>query len=181
MRLTIVVSSLIECIDLIELEEPARNLLADGHLLISVPVVANYAGQVEAASRAQAVVERRQRRSSSLMSAAAAPTNDLIVVVLLRSSRHEDAKLTLKVYSSTGVKSSRRQAQQVARIYTRTIRVPKFAMFAPINELDQKPDDELMKGQLTSSSSASAATGYSKMSFKLEESLSYLQVGTINN
>lgn len=110
-------------VDMIELEDESCNLIPSGHLLISPSQAAALA-----ASRSSDWAPQRQN----------GPRSSLVAVSLGPSSRNEETELQVRLFcSSAGQDPStgQQQQQQVARVYERLIRVPRFAMFALASDL----------------------------------------------
>lgn len=133
---------------MILLEDGGENLLPNGHMVINPDDGADKCANL----RGPAHCKGSSNNNSD------STTSDVLFVALLRSSRDEETRLSLKVYC-TSSSSATQSNQQVGRVYETPIHVPKYSMFAPIVEPDFV-----------------GSTSSIKMTFKLDDSSSYLHV-----
>lgn len=104
LRLTIVVRTNVEDVELMKLEDESKNMLSSGFLLINPQdCCENNVGEHKGRS--------------------------FVVAIPLRSSKDIETRLSLKVFCAVKVES-KSNITKLARVYSKQIMVPKFAMFA---------------------------------------------------
>lgn len=95
--------------------------------------------------------------------------SSLVVVFPLRCVRNEPVQLGLRVYSGQPAPSN----GQVATISERAIRVPKYAMFALLDDEKENEDDKDTMASGRDNDDTAAAI---KVVLKLEDNAKYVQV-----
>lgn len=148
MRLTIVVKTNVEDVELMKLEDESRNMLNSGFLLVNPQDSCenNLDGQ-------------RVGRS-------------YVTTIPMRSSRDIETRLSLKVFCAirlTDKLEFTKNSAKIARVYNKQIIIPKFAMFAFAKSKNSSIDQQNQTEQASSVNTI-------KLEFSLEDEYQVTQV-----